>query len=306
MFNSGHPASKTRRPFPILEVALVALFAIALLAAATIAQLSGLGIQAVSVGGSSVTVGISTAVDNDGSQVDFQTASFQAYGNNIPFLNGTVYSYFPSAGSISSDTLEFTVPYSKAGALLWSALSSGGKVGCRLVGTASFSTPIGEADLPLNISVLASRVSIGSGSATLRTTAEVSNDQSLAAFNNASFQAYANKIYFLNATAHNSLPGANIPPKVSTVTAEISVPYAGAGAVLGSYMLNGGTASPSANGSATFQTYISIAQYGTPEIYLPMKISPMTGGYGSLSAVLYFTAIIIAVIGFALHRRQFF
>ncbi|MDA4128822.1 MAG: LEA type 2 family protein [Thaumarchaeota archaeon] len=298
-------SSRTRRPSLILRDLLIVLFLIIFLITVAIAQLSSLGIYIVSMGYSSVTLGIKASVDNGNAAIVFTGATFSVYGDNVHLLNGTVNSFFPSQGSKSIDTIDFSVPYSDAGALLSSHLLGGGSIKYKFIGTATFYTPLGVANLPLNISTVTGLTSISPSSARLEETTAVTNDPSLASFTGATFRAYANGIDIVNGTARNSLLDANIPPQHSNVTTKLSVPYSNTGALLRSYFLSGGRANLSVDATAFFQTYITVSGEPIGEVGLALKASTMPASYGMVPAILDSVLIILAVVGIVLYRKGY-
>lgn len=264
-----------------------------------------MGICIVSVGYSSATLGIKTAMDSGHSAIVFTGATFEVYGNHIQLLNGTLYGFFSSPDCETRDLTEISVSYSKAAALLFSYLLNGGPIKFELIGKATFITPLGLAELPLNISTLTGFALRGPSSAGFEGTTAVTNDPSLAAFSGATFQVYANGIDLVNGTAHNSLPGVNTPPKVSTVTTELSFPYSKAKAFLWSYFLTAERVRLMVNGTVMFQAYITFGGEPVGEVDLPLKISTMTSSYGSLAADLDYLLIILAVVGILLYRKGY-
>ena len=264
----------------------------------------GSGISLVSGNISSATFELKAASHNSDAIAVFSSSAFQLYGNGIPFSNGTAYNFFPTEGSNSVDIVTFSVSYSKAAAFLWSYVAHGGAVNYALTGTASFSTPIGEAELPLNVTTRTSSLTFKQSSAELVSQAGTVNDALVAAFTNATFQMHSNGIRLANLTSSNLIPPGKNIPKVSIITTDVSIPYSSAAASIGDYLLHLGAANLGVNGTASFETFYSVG--GTPTPYpvdIPIAMNVTTGGSELIPVALLVLLAVFALM--ALFPRRF-
>jgi len=276
-----------------------------MLIAIAIYQVSSTGIYVSSISSSSVTLGIDCLTDNGDSRIVLTKGEFKLYGNDIHFLDGSLTTYLPNAGTKTIDTLHFSIPYSQGVPLLSSFLRSEGRVVYRLEGVASFGTPLGEADLPLNATSAGLNGSLDYSGLKVETRTIVSNDARLAALNNATFQVFVNNLSLVGGKIVNPLPGTSLPPRTSTVSSYLELTYPQVLLVLRSLAASGGVVTATAKLDMWFQTYLTTEFGPIGPVEPQIGFTILRPGYSSFFWILGIVVLMLVGLGILLNRYSY-